>query len=161
MVRDRRLVFYNLLWIKRPVIYIDLDCYIAIMSLLKPVVCALLVLALAGCSVSKNPNPMIRYGANTAATLATPGLVVAGADAHGRLHTVDPHLLPLELVALTAAGVGYVTGALLGGTVGFFKWMINGFENDNLHYTGDLPESVMPPEEEALAADSSSNWSYW
>ena len=118
------------------------------MNLLKPVICVVFALGLVGCSVSKNPNPMIRYGANTAATLATPGLIVAGGDTHGHFHTMDIRLLPLELVALSAAGVGYVSGALLGGTVGFFKWMINGFENDDFHYIGDLPESVMPPKQE-------------
>ena len=42
----------------------------------------LLALSLVGCAVSKNPNPVIRYGANTGATLAGPGfaaMCVAGA----------------------------------------------------------------------------------
>ncbi|WP_175566632.1 hypothetical protein [Fibrobacter sp. UWB11] len=40
---------------------------------MKLIICMLLVLSLVGCSVSTNPNPMIRYGANTAATMALPG----------------------------------------------------------------------------------------
>ena len=37
---------------------------------MRAVICMLLALSLVGCAVSKNPNPMIRYGANTGATLA-------------------------------------------------------------------------------------------
>ena len=72
----------------------------------------LLALSLVGCAVSKNPNPMIRYGANTGATLAGPGFVV---------------------------------GAVLGGTVGFFKWMFNGFENDDIPREEPLPEEILSP----------------
>ena len=93
------------------------------MNLLKPIICILLMLSLVGCAVSRNPNPVIRYGANTGTTLA---------------------MLALELVGYSAAGIGFATGAVLGGTVGFFKWMINEFENDRL--CGLLPENVYPPE---------------
>ncbi|MBR6943221.1 MAG: hypothetical protein IKH55_09260, partial [Fibrobacter sp.] len=68
----------------------------------------------------------------------------------GRFHAVDVmdvRLFPLKLVALSAAGVGFATGAVLGGTVGFFKWMVNGFEKDHVSDYGSLPESVMPPKE--------------
>ena len=47
------------------------------MNYLKPVICMLLSLSLVGCAVSRNPNPVIRYGANTGTTLAVPGLVGA------------------------------------------------------------------------------------
>ena len=122
------------------------------MKLLKILFCVLLSLSLAGCSVSKNPNPMIRYGANTAMVMATPGLIVA-TDGSGKLRTMDIHLLAIELVALSAAGVGYATGAVLGGTVGFVKWMVNGFENDDISGYGSLPESVMPPKESEDKSD--------
>ena len=36
--------------------------------------CMLLMLSLVGCAVSKNPNPMIRYGVNTGTALAAPGI---------------------------------------------------------------------------------------
>ncbi|WP_074209374.1 hypothetical protein [Fibrobacter sp. UWB11] len=66
----------------------------------------------------------------------------------GKFHAVDVmdlRLFPLKLVALSAAGVGFATGAVLGGTVGFFKWMINGFEKDNVSDYGTLPEEILPP----------------
>lgn len=119
------------------------------MIFLKPIICLMLVLSLVGCSASKNPNPMIRYGANTATTMAVPGWFVA-TNGSGRFRAVDVmdvRLFPLKLVALSAAGVGFATGAVLGGTVGFFKWMINGFEKDHVSDYGSLPESVMPPKE--------------
>ena len=117
------------------------------MIFLKPIVCVMLVLSLVGCSASKNPNPMIRYGANTATTMAVPGWFVA-TNGSGRFRAVDVmdvRLFPLKLVALSAAGVGFATGAVLGGTVGFFKWMINGFEKDNVSDYGTLPEEILPP----------------
>ena len=76
------------------------------MSFLKLVVCMLLVLSLVGCAASKNPNPMIRYGANTATTMAVPGWFVA-TNGSGRFRAVDVmdiRLFPLKLVALSAAG---------------------------------------------------------
>ena len=41
---------------------------------MRAIICVLLTLSLVGCAVSKNPNPMIRYAANTGASLAGPGL---------------------------------------------------------------------------------------
>lgn len=117
------------------------------MSSMKLIICMLLVLSLVGCSVSTNPNPMIRYGANTATTMAVPGWFVA-TNGSGKFHAVDVmdlRLFPLKLVALSAAGVGFATGAVLGGTVGFFKWMINGFEKDDISDYGTLPEEILPP----------------
>ena len=117
------------------------------MSLLKPIVCALLALALVGCAVSRNPNPVIRYGANTGASLALPGMAVmcvaAGAMDNGGS---DDDIAMLGLLGIGAAGIGYAVGAVIGGTVGFFKWMFNGFENDNVSAGGPLPETVKPPE---------------
>lgn len=117
------------------------------MNFLKPVICLMLVLSLVGCSASKNPNPMIRYGANTATTMAVPGWFVAtnGSGHFRAVDVMDVRLFPLKLVALSAAGVGFATGAVLGGTVGFFKWMINGFEKDNVSDYGSLPEEILPP----------------
>ena len=118
------------------------------MSFLKLVVCVLLVLSLVGCAASKNPNPMIRYGANTATTMAVPGWFVAtkGSGHFRAVDVMDIRLFPLKLVALSAAGVGFATGAVLGGTVGFVKWMINGFEGDKVSSYGSLPEEIYPPE---------------
>jgi hypothetical protein len=121
--------------------------YIKAMNLLKLAVCILLMFCFVGCSVSKNPNPVIRYGANTGTTLAMPGLIMAGVDPrsnHVHASSFSMEMLALELVGYSAAGIGFATGAVLGGTVGFFKWMINGFENDRL--CGSLPENVYPPE---------------
>jgi hypothetical protein len=90
---------------------------------------------------------MIRYGANTATTMAVPGWFVA-TNGSGRFRAVDVmdvRLFPLKLVALSAAGVGFATGAVLGGTVGFFKWMVNGFEKDDVSDYGSLPEEILPP----------------
>ena len=118
------------------------------MRFLKLVVCMLLVLSLVGCAASKNPNPMIRYGANTATTMAVPGWFMA-TNGSGRLRAVDVmdiRLFPLKLAALSVAGVGFATGAVLGGTVGFVKWMINGFEGDKVSSYGSLPEEIYPPE---------------
>ncbi len=118
------------------------------MNFLKPIICLLLVLSLVGCAASKNPNPMICYGANTATTMAVPGWFVA-TNGSGRFRAVDVmdvRLFPLKLVALSAAGVGFATGAVLGGTVGFFKWMVNGFEKDDVSDYGSLPEEIYPPE---------------
>ena len=117
------------------------------MIFLKPIICLMLVLSLVGCAASKNPNPMIRYGANTATTMAVPCWFVA-TNGSGRFRAVDVmdvRLFPLKLVALSAAGVGFATGAVLGGTVGFFKWMVNGFEKDHVSDYGSLPEEILPP----------------
>ena len=116
------------------------------MKFLKLIICVLLSLSLVGCAVSKNPNPRIRYGANTAATMALPGAIAAASSgtiicASG----LDIHALVFGVISVGAAGAGYVAGALLGGTVGFFKWMINGFEKDNVSDYGSLPEEILPP----------------
>ena len=117
------------------------------MKFLKLIICVLLSLSLAGCAVSKNPNPMIRYGANTAATMALPGAIAAASSgpiicASG----LDIHALVFGVISVGAAGAGYVAGALLGGTVGFVKWMINGFEGDKVSSYGSLPEEILPLE---------------
>lgn len=116
------------------------------MSFLKLIVCMLLAFSLAGCAVSKNPNPMIRYGANTAATMAVPGAVVTAVSVPIIATSgVDGPRLVLAIMGVGAAGIGYVAGALIGGTVGLVKWMINGFEDDR--DTGyELPEEILPPE---------------
>ncbi len=118
------------------------------MKLLKPVICLLLVLGLSGCAVSRNPNPVIRYGANVGASMALPGvavLCVAGAlDDEG---SSNDDVAKLGLLGLGAAGLGYAVGAVLGGTVGFFKWMFNGFENDDVAEKISIPDSAMPPKE--------------
>ena len=106
----------------------------------------LLALSLVGCAVSKNPNPMIRYGANTGAALAGPGFValcVAGALSED--DSSDKDVEKLGLIGLGAAAGGFVVGAVLGGTVGFFKWMFNGFKNDDIEEIGPLPEEILPP----------------
>ena len=40
---------------------------------------------------------------------------------------------------------GFAVGAILGGTVGFFKWMFNGFQDDNMARSEPLPEDILPP----------------
>ena len=132
---------------------------------MRAVICMLLALSLVGCAVSKNPNPMIRYGANTGASLAVPGLVgavgvtaLAAAlddddddDCHSyscktesQKKAEDDYITVLG-ISLGIAGAGYVIGAILGGTVGFFKWMFNGFKNDDIEEIGPLPEEILPP----------------
>ena len=115
------------------------------MNFLKLVICLTLVFSLVGCAVSKNPNPMIRYGANTAATMALPGAIAAASSgpiicASG----LNIHALVFGVISVGVAGAGYAAGALLGGTVGFVKWMINGFEDDS-DVVSDFPEEIVPP----------------
>lgn len=116
------------------------------MNLLKSVICILLMLSLVGCAVSRNPNPVIRYGANTGATLAGPGIAVmcvaASLDDDGES---KDDVGQLALFGVGAAAAGFAVGAVLGGTVGFFKWMFNGFENDNIPKAEPLPEEILPP----------------
>ena len=118
------------------------------MNLLRSIICVLLAFSLVGCAISKDPNPVIRYGANTATAMAVPGWFMA-TNGSGRLRAVDVmdiRLFPLKFAALSVAGVGFATGAVLGGTVGFVKWMINGFEGDKVSSYGSLPEEIYPPE---------------
>ena len=113
---------------------------------MRAIICMLLALSLVGCAVSKNPNPVIRYGANTGATLAGPGfaaMCVAGALSEDGSSSKDVE--QLGLFGIAAAAGGFVVGAILGGTVGFFKWMFNGFENDNVPKVESLPENVKLP----------------
>lgn len=125
----------------------------------------LLVFGLVGCAVSKNPNPVIRYGANAGASMALPGLagaaviaVVAGAadeddkdDSYvsdsekQRRKERDDAFFAAFGVSLAVAGVGCLLGGLIGGTVGFFKWMFNGFEDDHVKEYSELPEEILPP----------------
>ena len=117
------------------------------MSLLRVFICMLLALSLVGCAVSRNPNPMIRYAANTGVTLAGPGLAavcIAGSIDNDE-HT-DKDAARLGIAGLAAAAGGFAIGAILGGTVGFFKWMLNGFENDDIPKAEPLPEDILPPE---------------
>ena len=120
--------------------------YIKAMNLLKSIICILLMLSLVGCAVSRNPNPVIRYGANTGATLAGPGFAVmcvaASIDEDGES---KDDVGRMALFGMGAAAAGFAVGAVLGGTVGFFKWMINGFEKDHVSDYGSLPEEILPP----------------
>ena len=118
------------------------------MRVLKAVICVLLALSLVGCAMSRNPNPMIRYGVNTGVALSGPGLIalcVAGAVAEET--GPDSEWGQLAFWGIAAAAGGFVVGAVLGGTVGFFKWMFNGFKDDNVESAYDLPEEIMPPAE--------------
>ena len=141
--------------------------YITSMNFLKPIICMLLSLSLVGCAVSKNPNPVIRYGANAGASLALPGLagaaviaVVAGAaededkdkkyyyqseSDRQRQKERDDNIMAAFGISLAVAGVGCLVGGLIGGTVGFFKWMFNGFEDDHDKEYSDLSEDILPP----------------
>jgi hypothetical protein len=126
------------------------DCvlwvYIKAMNLLKPFICILLMLSLVGCAVSRNPNPVIRYGANTGATLAGPGFaVMCVAASIDEDEESKDDVGRMALFGMGAAAAGFVVGAVLGGTVGFFKWMFNGFENDNVPKVESLPENVKLP----------------
>lgn len=107
----------------------------------------LLTLSLVGCAVSRNPNPVIRYGANTGATLAGPGIAVmcVAASLDDDDSSSKDDVGQIALFGMGAAAAGFAVGAVLGGTVGFFKWMFNGFENDNIPKAESLPENVMPP----------------
>ena len=119
------------------------------MSLLRVVICMLLALSLVGCAVSRNPNPMIRYAANTGVTLAGPGfaaMCVAGSLSEEGSSSKDVE--QLGLFGLAAAAGGFAVGAILGGTVGFFKWMFNGFQDDNMARAEPLPEDILPPTRE-------------
>lgn len=121
--------------------------YIKVMSLLKVSICMLLALSLVGCAVSRNPNPIIRYAANTGATLAGPGFAVMCVA--GSLDDEDHSNKDIERLGVTglaAAAGGFAIGAILGGTVGFFKWMFNGFQDDNMARAEPLPEDILPPE---------------
>lgn len=120
--------------------------YIKAMNLLKSIICILLMLSLVGCAVSRNPNPVIRYGANTGATLAGPGIAVmcVAASLDDDEDSKDD-VGQLALFGVGAAAAGFAVGAVLGGTVGFFKWMFNGFENDDIPQMDALPEDVKPP----------------
>ena len=138
--------------------------YITCMNFLKSIICTLLSLSLVGCAVSKNPNPVIRYGANTGASMALPGLagaavvaVVAGAadddddnsyvsdSEKQRRKDRDDAFFAAFGVSLAVAGVGCLVGGLIGGTVGFFKWMFNGFKDDDVAKAEPLPEEILPP----------------
>ena len=120
--------------------------YIKAMNLLKPFICILLMLSLVGCAVSRNPNPVIRYGANTGATLAGPGFaVMCVAASIDEDEESKDDVGRMALFGMGAAGIGFAAGAVLGGTVGFFKWMFNGFENDDIPQMDALPEDVKPP----------------
>ena len=89
----------------------------------------LLALSLVGCAVSRNPNPMIRYAANS---LSEEG-------------SSSKDVEQLGLFGLAAAAGGFAIGVILGGTVGFFKWMFNGFQDDNMARSEPLPEDILPP----------------
>ena len=140
--------------------------YITCMNFLKPIICMLLTFSLVGCAVSKNPSPVIRYGANTGATMALPGLTGAAVTAviacaawdedeknegyvseseKAERRKRDGNFLAAFGISLGVAGVGYVAGALIGGTVGFFKWIFNGFKDDDIASSSDLPEEILPP----------------
>jgi hypothetical protein len=123
-------------------------------KLFKIAICILLSLSIVGCAVSKNPNPAIRYGVNTGATMAIPGMavtVIAGSvisdddnsSSSAKDREQEDQLLLIALMGLGAAGLGFVAGFALGGTVGFFKWMFNSFENDDI--TNTAPKNVRPP----------------
>ncbi len=116
------------------------------MRYLKIVICFLVSISLVGCAVSRNPNPVIRYGANTGATMAGPGIAVmcVAASLDDDEDSKDD-VGQLALFGVGAAAAGFAVGAVLGGTVGFFKWMFNGFENDDIPQEETLPENVKPP----------------
>ena len=112
--------------------------------------------SLVGCAVSRNPNPIIRYGVNTGTALAAPGIAafcLAGAiggladseDTMEKDENDNADLGTMAVIGVGAAAAGFAVGAVLGGTVGFFKWMLNGFEDDNVGTGEHLPEEILPP----------------
>jgi len=126
------------------------------MRLLRSIICMLLMLSLVGCAVSRNPNPIIRYGVNTGTALAAPGIAafcLAGAiggladseDTMEKDENDNADLGTMAVIGVGAAAAGFAVGAVLGGTVGFFKWMFNGFEDDNVGTGEHLPEEILPP----------------
>ena len=67
------------------------------------------------------------------------------ANERQRRNERDGNFLAAFGISLGVAGVGYVAGALIGGTVGFFKWIFNGFKDDDIASVPDLPEKILPP----------------
>ena len=120
----------------------------------------LLALSLAGCAVSSNPNPMIRYATNLGTSLAVPGMVVfvaAGAassdkdegDMSEQEKEFEDNLGKTVWIGVGVAAVGFLAGAVVGGTIGFIKWASNGFEDDDMTgYSTKIPEEAMPPKDE-------------
>lgn len=52
-------------------------------------------------------------------------------------------------IGVGVAAMGFVAGAVVGGTVGFIKWAYNGFKDDDMtEYTTKIPEEAMPPKDE-------------
>ena len=118
------------------------------MNLLRSIICVLLAFSLVGCAISKDPNPVIRYGANTGATLAMPGvgvIAVAAAAAEEESNDSDWGVFQLAVAGVGISCAGFIAGMVLGGTVGFFKWMFNGFENDDIPREEPLPEEILSP----------------
>ena len=136
------------------------------MKFLKSTICILLALSLVGCAVSSNPNPVIRYGANTGTSLAVPGIAVAivgglSSSDKDRSEMSDEEIEQEDkitqtiLVGVGAATVGFVVGAVVGGTIGFIVWASHGFRNDNMReYSTSIPEEVKPPKDPPAKPDT-------
>ena len=130
------------------------------MKFLKSLICLLLALSLVGCAVSSNPNPVIRYSVNAGTSLAIPGMVVfvaAGAassdkddgDLSEQEQEFEDDLGKAVWIGVGVAAVGFLAGAVVGGTIGFIKWASTGFEDDDMtEYTTKIPEEAMPPKDE-------------
>ena len=131
------------------------------MKFLKSIICNLLAFSLVGCAVSRNPNPVVRYAVNMGTSLAVPGMVVfvaAGAassdkdedDMTEQEQQFEEDLGKTVWIGVGVTAVGFVAGAVVGGTVGFIKWTYNGFKDDDMtEYSTEIPESAMPPKDEA------------
>ena len=82
---------------------------------------------------------------NTRASPFRSGRLADSEDMVEKDRSDDDDLGSMALIGVGTAAAGFAVGAVLGGAVGFFKWMLNGFEDDNVGTGEHLPEEILPP----------------
>lgn len=112
---------------------------VRISKVISILLCCAVLFGTTGCAYNST-NPVIRYASYGGSYGAAPGVICLAVAAAADSDDDDNDSDDLALLGIALMGVGYVSGAVIGGTIGLLRWMILG------DFESDKRDDGLPPE---------------